>query len=81
MGKKRVRGTAIVYRGDRLYHCDYESANNYHKVSLIETDDDPAIRSAELCEFTWWDQSQDLPRFRHVDAILALRHDDGADRS
>ena len=57
-------------RAERIYRCDYESRHNLHKVTLIDTDDDPVIQDGELCEFLWWDRHSDVPRFAHVDAIL-----------
>ncbi len=60
----------IAEEAERIYRCDYESANNFHNVTLIEIRGTPTIQSAELSEFRWWDGVEDLPRFAHVDAIL-----------
>lgn len=61
-----------VWKAERIYRCDYESHQNLHKVTLVETTDDPQIQSRELDDFVWWDHKRDVPRFAHVDAILRL---------
>ena len=57
-------------KAERLYHCDYESQHNQHKVTLIESDDDPVLNDGELAEFCWWNQQSNMPRYAHIDAIL-----------
>ena len=57
-------------KAERLYHCDYESRHNQHRVTFIESDDDPVLNDSELADFFWWDQQSKIPRFAHVDAIL-----------
>ena len=58
-------------RAERIYPCDYESAHNLHKVTLIETDDEPTLPTGgELAEYIWWDQKTPLPCFTHVTEIL-----------
>lgn len=61
-----------VWRAERIYRCDYESRHNFHKVTLVDTTDDPQIQSRELDDFMWWDRKSNIPRFSHVDAILEL---------
>ncbi len=53
----------------RLFACDFKGSFSEHKVSLIETDDDPAIRT-ELDSFIWWNMKDPVPRYKHVDYIL-----------
>jgi 8-oxo-dGTP pyrophosphatase MutT (NUDIX family) len=61
-----------VWKAERIYRCDHEGSTRLHKVTLVETTDDPRIESRELDEFMWWDRTSDVPRFAHVDAILRL---------
>ena len=57
-------------KAERMFRCDFEGSVSKHKVSLIETDDEPRLRGKELEEFIWWDMKADIPRFSHVDQIL-----------
>jgi len=57
-------------KAERISRCDFEGSQSKHKVSLIETDDEPRLRDKELEEFIWWDMKADIPRFSHVDQIL-----------
>ena len=59
-----------AYKAERLFKCDFDGSFSRHKVSLIETNDSPRLNARELEDYIWWDMIQDIPRFRHVDAIL-----------
>ena len=58
-------------RAERLPRCDYQSSKNLHQVVLIETTDDPVPAADEISDFLWWDRQEAIPRFPHVDRILA----------
>ncbi len=57
-------------KSERFFKCDFKGSLNKHKVSLIETDDEPRLHGKELEEFIWWDMETDIPRYPHVDQIL-----------
>ena len=57
-------------KAERVFECDFEGSLSKHKVSLIETDDEPRLRGKELDKFIWWDMKADVPRYAHVDQIL-----------
>jgi 8-oxo-dGTP pyrophosphatase MutT (NUDIX family) len=57
-------------KAERVFECDFEGSLSKHKVSLIETDDEPRLRGKELDKFIWWDMKTDVPRYAHVDQIL-----------
>ncbi|MBJ7898371.1 MAG: NUDIX domain-containing protein [Cyanobacteria bacterium RI_101] len=57
-------------RATRLFAGDYAGRVNFHKVTLIETDDPPKLCSRELEAFIWWNGKDDVPRYPHVDEIL-----------
>jgi ADP-ribose pyrophosphatase YjhB (NUDIX family) len=59
-----------AHKAERLFKCDFDGSFSRHKVSLIETNDNPRLNAGELEDYIWWDMIQDIPRFRHVDAIL-----------
>lgn len=56
-------------KAQRIFKCDFEGSFSKHEVSLIETNDDPDIRS-ELEHFIWWDMKDDIPRYAHVNFIM-----------
>ncbi len=66
-----------AHRAERLFHCDYRSKFNHHKVSLVETAGQPKISSSELAEYRWWDGEDDVLLFPHVNHIITrlARHD------
>ena len=57
-------------KAERIFDCDFESMHSFHKVTLIDTTDDPRVNDGELAEFLWWDQQTPVKRFAHVEAIL-----------
>jgi 8-oxo-dGTP pyrophosphatase MutT (NUDIX family) len=57
-------------KAERIFECDTQGTVNNHKVSLIETEDKPYLRDRELDEFIWWDMTNDIPRYHHIDQIL-----------
>ena len=57
-------------KAERIFRCDFAGSLSKHKVSLIETDDEPRLRGKELDKFIWWDMKTDIPRYSHVDQIL-----------
>jgi len=57
-------------KAERIFSCDYKGSFTEHYVSLIETDDEPRIRSIELVDFIWWDGKEKIQRYKHVDCIL-----------
>ena len=57
-------------KAERIFRCDFEGSVSKHKVSLIETDDEPRLRGKELDKFIWWDMKTNVPRYAHVDHIL-----------
>jgi hypothetical protein len=57
-------------KATRIKLCDHVSTHYHHRVVLIETDSAPVIMEG-LAEFIWWDRSQPIPRFSHVDDILS----------
>jgi len=57
-------------KAERIFRCDLEGSLFKHKVSLIETDDEPRLRGKELEEYLWWDMKTDIPRFGDIDQIL-----------
>ena len=59
-----------AYKAERIFKCDFDGSFSRHKVSLIETNDSPRLNSQELDEYIWWDMTKNIPRFKHVDAIL-----------
>jgi len=59
-----------AHKAQRVFECDFEGSLSKHKVSLIETDDEPRLRGKELDKFIWWDMKTDVPRYAHVDQIL-----------
>ena len=58
-------------KAERVFKCDFKGSLSHHKVSLIETDDEPRLQSNEIDKFIWWDMKTDIPRFSHVDQILS----------
>lgn len=58
-------------KAERIFDCDYQGSTCLHKVSLIETHDEPYLRDHELVEFFWWDRITNILRYPHVDEILA----------
>lgn len=58
-------------KAERLFHCDFVGKLSKHKVSLIQTNETPKLNSRELEDFLWWDRKKAIPRYAHVDAILA----------
>lgn len=58
-------------KAERIFNCDFQGSLSHHKVSLIETEDEPRIRGKELSDFIWWDMKNNIPRHTHVDQILA----------
>jgi ADP-ribose pyrophosphatase YjhB (NUDIX family) len=57
-------------KAERLFKCDFKGLVSNHKVSIVETDENPEIGDKELAEFTWWDRQKPLPKYSHVDQIL-----------
>jgi 8-oxo-dGTP diphosphatase len=57
-------------KAERLFRCDFKGTASEHKVSLVETDDQPKLGDKELVEFIWWDRRRDVSRYAHVDQIL-----------
>jgi len=57
-------------KAKRIVKCDFKGSFNWHKVTLIETNDKPVIQSSELEEFIWWNMKDNIPRYKHVDSIL-----------
>lgn len=57
-------------KAERIFKCDFLGSFNKHKVSLIETDDEPFLKSRELEEFCWWNMKDQIPRYAHVDYII-----------
>lgn len=57
-------------KAERIFRCDFKGSLSNHKVSIIETEDEPYLRGKELSEFVWWDMKSDIPRYSHVDQIL-----------
>ncbi|MFA7013748.1 MAG: NUDIX domain-containing protein [Desulfobacterales bacterium] len=57
-------------KSERIFSCDFNGSLNRHKVSLIETDDEPRLQRKELDKFIWWDMKLEIPRYPHVDRIL-----------
>jgi len=57
-------------KAERVFKCDFQGSLSKHKVSLIETDDEPRLRGKELDKFIRWDMKTDIPRYAHVDQIL-----------
>lgn len=57
-------------KAERVFKCDYKGQSRYHKVTLIETEDEPIINDNELVEFIWWDMETDIKKFNHVDYII-----------
>jgi len=57
-------------KAERLFRCDFKGSLSKHKVSLLETEDEPHLRGKELDKFIWWDMKADIPRYSHVDYIL-----------
>ncbi|MEB3310242.1 MAG: NUDIX domain-containing protein [Snowella sp.] len=62
-------------KAERLFKCDYRGGYSYHKVSLIETNDQPYLRDKELVEFIWWNQVSPIDCYEHVGKILAQYRD------
>jgi len=58
-------------KSERIFNCDFKGSLNNHKVTLIETEDTPVLRGKELDMFIWWDMKTRIPRYFHVDQILA----------
>jgi ADP-ribose pyrophosphatase YjhB (NUDIX family) len=57
-------------KAERIFKCDFKGSYRNHKVTLIESDDEPQLTGKELDKFIWWDMQTDIPRFPHVDQIL-----------
>ena len=57
-------------KAERIFKCDFSGLFNKHKVSLIETDNEPILKSKELKEFCWWNMKDQIPRYAHVDYII-----------
>jgi len=57
-------------RATRLFEGDYEGGFSFHKVTLIETEDQPRLNGGELEEFMWWNGKDEIRRYAHVDEIL-----------
>ena len=57
-------------KAERIFRCDFEGSLSKHKVSLIETDDEPRLQGKELDKFIWWDMKETVPVYAHVKAIL-----------
>jgi 8-oxo-dGTP pyrophosphatase MutT (NUDIX family) len=57
-------------RATRLFEGDYEGGFIFHKVTLIETNDQPRLNGGELEEFMWWNGKDEIRRYAHVDEIL-----------
>lgn len=58
-------------KAERLFGCDFTGSTNKHKVTLIETDDKPYLKSNELDEFIWWDMKSKLDVYPHVSHIIS----------
>jgi 8-oxo-dGTP pyrophosphatase MutT (NUDIX family) len=43
-----------VRRAERLHTLDFESTYYAHKVSLLVTDQEPKVSSAEILDYVWW---------------------------
>ena len=59
-----------VRKAERIFRCDFDGKLSKHKVSLIETDDEPRLRGKELDQFIWWDMKSKISRYTHVYQIL-----------
>ena len=59
-----------AWKAERIFKCDFKGTASEHRVSLVETDDEPRLRGKELDRFVWWDRKSDVPRYAHVDQIL-----------
>jgi len=57
-------------KAERVFECDFKGSRSQHKVSLIETDDEPRLRGRELDKYIWWDMKSGIPRYKHVDKII-----------
>jgi len=57
-------------KSERIFSCDFKGSLSKHKVSLIETDDEPNLRGKELDKFIWWDMQTEIPLYPHVAQIL-----------
>ncbi len=57
-------------KAERIFQCDFRGSTSGHKVSLVETDDEPHLRGNELDRVIWWDKRSNIPRHAHVDQIL-----------
>jgi len=57
-------------KAERIFRCDFKGSLSKHKVTLIESDDEPRLRGKELDKFIWWDMKSDIPRYSHVAHIL-----------
>ena len=57
-------------KAERIFWSDFKGSFNEHKVSLIETDDEPRLRGKELDKYIWWDMKKDIPKYDHVCKIL-----------
>ncbi len=58
----------------RLFECDYQGAHVRHKVVLVETSDNPEIRSAEITAYHWWNGVENIPvldHVRHIGGMIA----------
>lgn len=58
-------------KAERIFRCDFNGKLSKHKISLIETNDEPHLRSKELDQFIWWDMKTKISRYTHVDQILS----------
>ena len=54
----------------RLKSCDVTDGRYEHKVVRVDTDSEPTIMGG-ITEFIWWDRVTPIPRYDHVDDILA----------
>ena len=59
-------------RAERVPAADFRGRRCHHRVTVVAAPGEPKVQSAEIVEVRWWDLEEDLPRFRHVDAILAV---------
>lgn len=62
----------VARKAERLDRCDYESRHNRHKVTLIDTDQEPELpQGGELVDCLWWDRVSPIKKFPSVDEILS----------
>ena len=53
-------------KAERIFRCAFRASASEHKVSLVESDDEPHLRGKELDKFIWWNRRSDIPTYAHV---------------